>query len=346
MITPQGGWDELIPTSEPESKPAGGTAESLPKVARAASIVAFVLAAVAVLNAPFSGQVAGLFSAPVFLVGGIGIARRRVWSAYGVALFSTAGQLSLLIALLSWRVLPFPFRVVLASSIMNLALMVVFFLGGRSLAAAGAPRGRAAPWIAFTVLLAAFAVSLVWLQPFSNSTGSMEDTLLVGDSILVKRRPSQAPVRGDIIAFRYPVDRRQTFMKRVIGIPGDRIKIVRKMTFVNGSPRREPYAVFKTKYMDSYRDNFPGVGNANVYPGAMDMLEHHVVNGEVVVPARSYFVLGDSRDSSLDSRYWGFVPEEDVIGKPLMIYWSKEPKQNGIFQSGGSIRWNRLFKPI
>ena len=98
--------------------------------------------------------------------------------------------------------------------------------------------------------------------------------------------------------------------------------------------------------MDSYRDNLPSVRIANVYPGAIDMLEHHVVNGEVVVPAGNYFVLGDNRDRSLDSRYWGFVPEADVIGKPLIIYWSKAPKQNGISQSGGEIRWDRCFKLI
>ena len=128
--------------------------------------------------------------------------------------------------------------------------------------------------------------------------------------------------RGDIIVFRYPVDIKQTFVKRVIGVPGDRIRIVNKQVYRNGHKLNEPYKYHKTEYIDPYRDNFPGQPYLNLGERAQDMLDHHVVDGEVVVPPDSYFAMGDNRDNSLDSRYWGFVPRENIIGKPLIIYWS------------------------
>ena len=130
--------------------------------------------------------------------------------------------------------------------------------------------------------------------------------------------------RGDIIVFRYPIDINQTFVKRVIGVPGDRIKIINKEVYLNGELMDEPYKFHKSDYIDSYRDNFPGVPNARIFDPAQAMLTDQVVNGEVVVPNDHYFAMGDNRDSSLDSRYWGFVPRDHIIGKPLIIYWSYE----------------------
>jgi signal peptidase I len=128
--------------------------------------------------------------------------------------------------------------------------------------------------------------------------------------------------RGDIIVFRYPGDIRQTYVKRVIGLPGDQIKLVNKQVRLNGKFLQEPYKYHKTDYLDSYRDNFPGDPNVHLYESAQAMLEKNVVNGEVSVPSGHYFAMGDNRDSSWDSRYWGFVPRENIIGKPLIIYWS------------------------
>ena len=195
------------------------------------------------------------------------------------------------------------------------------------------PRGTIAEWTITVLLLLFLTTTLV--QAFVIPTGSMEDTLLVGDHLLVDKLayapsgpvskyvlPYEQVKRGDIIVFRYPVDITQTFVKRCMGVPGDRIRIINKQVYLNGVKLDEPYKVNKTDYIDSYRDNFPGEPNANVYPGAIDMLQHHVVNGEVVVPPGYYFAMGDNRDSSLDSRYWGFVPRENIIGKPLIIYWS------------------------
>lgn len=195
------------------------------------------------------------------------------------------------------------------------------------------PRGTIAEWTV-TILLLLFGTTTL-VQAFVIPTGSMEDTLLVGDHLLVDKL-SYAPAgpvskyllpfedvkRGDIIVFRYPIDIKQTFVKRVIGVPGDRIRIENKQVFVNGVKLKEPYKYHKTEYIDSYRDNFPGEPNAQIYPPAERMLRSNVKNGEVTVPYNSYFAMGDNRDSSLDSRYWGFVPRENIMGKPLIIYWS------------------------
>jgi signal peptidase I len=196
-------------------------------------------------------------------------------------------------------------------------------------------RGTIAEWTV-TVLLLLFGTTTL-VQAFVIPTGSMEDTLLVGDHLLVDKLsyappgpatkyllPYEQVKRGDIIVFRYPVDIKQTFVKRVIGVPGDRIRIVNKQVYRNGHKLNEPYKYHKTEYIDPYRDNFPGQPYLQLSERAQDMLDHHVVNGEVVVPADSYFAMGDNRDNSLDSRYWGFVPRENIIGKPLIIYWSYE----------------------
>ncbi|MEJ7609400.1 MAG: signal peptidase I [Bryobacteraceae bacterium] len=130
--------------------------------------------------------------------------------------------------------------------------------------------------------------------------------------------------RGDIIVFGYPVDIRQTFVKRVIGVPGDRIRIENKQVFRNGLKLNEPYKIHKTEYIDGYRDNFPSQPYLQLSEGAIEMLQKNVQSNEIVVPPAGYFAMGDNRDNSLDSRFWGFVPRENIIGKPLIIYWSYE----------------------
>jgi len=232
-------------------------------------------------------------------------------------------------------------------------------------------RGTISEWTV-TILLLLFGTTTL-VQAFVIPTGSMEDTLLIGDHLLVDKLtysppgpvskyvlPYQDVQRGDIIVFRYPVDIRQTFVKRVIGVPGDRIKISAKQVTLNGKQLNEPYKYHKSEYLDSYRDNFPGEPNVRVYDPAMVMLEKHVENGEVVVPPGSYFAMGDNRDSSLDSRYWGFVPRENIIGKPLIIYWSYDAPTERLASSNIGLdhildlaqnfftktRWKRTFKLI
>ena len=163
----------------------------------------------------------------------------------------------------------------------------------------------------------------------------MDTTVMVGDHLLVDKLsyappgsfaryllPYTDPKRGDIIVFRYPMDISQNYVKRVMGVPGDHIKVVDKVVYLNGKPLKEPYAQHIFPNLEPYRDNFPSEPRGPVYDRAKQMLAENVQNGELVVPPESYFAMGDNRDNSLDSRYWGFVPRENIIGKPLLIFWS------------------------
>jgi signal peptidase I len=233
------------------------------------------------------------------------------------------------------------------------------------------PRNTIAEWTVTIILLLFGTTTLV--QAFVIPTGSMEDTLLIGDHLLVDKLayappgplsqyvlPYQPIKRGDIIVFRYPIDVSQTYVKRVVGIPGDRIRVENKAVYRNGQRLREPYVYHKTDYIDSYRDNFPGEPNTRIADAAQEMLEKHVVNGEVVVPPNNYFAMGDNRDISADSRYWGFVPRDNIIGKPLIVYWSYDAPTEQLATSSISFdhaldlvqnffvktRWRRTFRLI
>jgi len=233
------------------------------------------------------------------------------------------------------------------------------------------PRGVIAEWTV-TILLLLFGTTTL-VQAFVIPTGSMEDTLLIGDHLLVDKLayapagpiskyllPYEDVKRGDIIVFRYPVDIKQTFVKRVMGVPGDHIRLENKNVYLNGHKLDEPYKIHKTEYIDSYRDNFPSQPNFPQYERGQAMLENNVKNGEVIVPANSYFAMGDNRDSSLDSRYWGFVPRENIIGKPLIIYWSYDAPTSALANPTIGLdhiidllehfftktRWTRTFRLI
>jgi signal peptidase I len=232
-------------------------------------------------------------------------------------------------------------------------------------------RGVIAEWTVTIILLLFGTTTLV--QAFVIPTGSMENSLLIGDHLLVDKLayspadslsnlllPYQEVQRGDIIVFRYPIDLSQTFVKRVVGVPGDRIRVVSKVLFINGIAVEEPYVEHKTSYIDAYRDNFPSPPNTQIFDPALDMLENHVADGEVVVPPGNYFAMGDNRDHSLDSRYWGFVPRENIIGKPLIVYWSYDAPTERLQDAGISLghlqdivlnffsktRWTRTFNLI
>lgn len=244
-------------------------------------------------------------------------------------------------------------------------------------------RNSIAEW-AVTILLLLFGTTTL-VQAFVIPTGSMEDTLLIGDHLLVDKLayatvgpvsqyllPYEKPKHGDIVVFRYPADISQTFVKRVIGVPGDHLKMINRIVYRNGVRLNEPYVYHKFPY-DPGRDNFPGEPSSfdtwQETPEARlraqlqrNMLEHHVVNGEAVVPPDSYFAMGDNRDNSLDSRYWGFVPRDYIIGKPLLIYWSYRASTEDLTGSSvGSLvshfvdlgehfftrtRWDRTFRII
>ncbi|HSR09114.1 MAG TPA: signal peptidase I [Bryobacteraceae bacterium] len=190
-------------------------------------------------------------------------------------------------------------------------------------------------WLAGTVVIAIFAITFA-LQAFQIPSPSMENTLMVGDYLLVdkvhfapegfwsKIEPYSPITRGDIIVFRYPLHPQEHFVKRVIGVPGDRIRIADKQLFVNGLLAQEPYVVHRIIRGNDFRINFPNLQypDAEANPNWLRRMHRLVENGELIVPPGQYFVLGDNRDNSEDSRYWGFVPRENIIGRPLLIYWS------------------------
>jgi signal peptidase I len=177
------------------------------------------------------------------------------------------------------------------------------------------------------------------LQAFEIPSSSMEDTLLIGDHVFVDRvtpapKTSWFPVipyrnlkHGDIMVFLSPSEPGLFVVKRVIGIPGDHIHLRDGVVYRNGQALNEPYVIRSVGNYDPYRDNFPDVtplDASNVTQEWRLTMGGHIENGDIVVPPDSYFGMGDNRDVSFDSRYWGFVPGENVVGSPTFIYWSFE----------------------
>lgn len=238
-------------------------------------------------------------------------------------------------------------------------------------------RTTIAEW-SVTIALLLFGTTTL-AQAFVIPTGSMEDSLLVGDHLLVDKlayapagafskrfMPYEDPKHGDIIVFRYPPDLNLTLVKRLIGAPGDRLKIDHGIVYRNGVRLNEPYVYHKYAY-DPALDNFPNpccrpVKEESAQQAQRDMLDRNVVAGELVVPPGHYFAMGDNRDNSSDSRYWGFVPRENIIGKPILIYWSYQaPTEDLIGEAEGSTlrhfvdlgehfftrtRWARTFQLV
>ncbi len=225
-----------------------------------------------------------------------------------------------------------------------------------------------------TVVIAIFVITFI-VQAFQIPSESMENTLLVGDYLLVNKLiygghglgdhllPYQKIARGDIIVFHYPVDPTQHFVKRVIGIPGDRLRLINKKVWIGGKPIDEPYVRFLEPPNNMFRDNFPRTDIPAYGLEGKWWLEMRkmVEDGQLIVPEGHYFVLGDNRDDSQDSRYWGFVPRENIIGTPLVIYWSvrdwdKNPSasmQGRLYHLAYAIthifqitRWNRTLRLV
>ncbi len=188
---------------------------------------------------------------------------------------------------------------------------------------------------AVTLLFFLF-VTTTMVQAYVVPTGSMENNILIGDHMLVDKvgfenggnnwasyvLPRREVKRGEIIAFRHPENFSMTLVKRVIGVPGDRIRLVNKQVILNGQILEEPYVRHISPAIEDYRDNFPTAPEPQTTGRGREMFARWVRNGELIVPPEMLFVMGDNRDDSLDSRYWGFVPLSYVAGKPLFIYWS------------------------
>lgn len=214
------------------------------------------------------------------------------------------------------------------------------------------------------------------VQAFIVPTPSMDKTVMVGDHLLVDKLsyspagpvskyllPYTEPKRGDIIVFRYPVDISENYVKRVMGVPGDRIHLENKMVVLNGKKLVEPYTQHVRSFLVPYADNFPSIlPSGDMQPRerarAEEMFRDNVVNGELVVPDGFYFAMGDNRDDSSDSRYWGLVPRDNIIGKPLLIFWSYDAETQDLvgFTSNHFIdlaknffaktRWDRELKLV
>jgi len=188
------------------------------------------------------------------------------------------------------------------------------------------------------VLVTGLFIITFILQAFEIPSSSMEDILLIGDHVFVNReqfapKTSWMPIlpyrdikRGDIVVFLSPAEPGLYVVKRIIGIPGDRIHLIDGAVYRNGEKLNEPYVMHKGPIAyDPYRDNFPAVPPSetyNVSPEWQLLMRTHIEGQDIVVPKDGYFGMGDNRDVSLDSRYWGFIPKENVIGRPMFIYWS------------------------
>jgi signal peptidase I len=203
------------------------------------------------------------------------------------------------------------------------------------------------------VLVTGLFIITFTLQAFEIPSSSMENTLLIGDHVFVDRvmyapRTAWLPVvpyrdvrRGDIVVFLSPAEAGLFVVKRIIGIPGDHIHLRDGVVYLNGVAQSEPYVIHSQENYIPYRDNFPAVppGDTNsVTPEWHLTLPQHTENGDLVVPAGSYFGMGDNRDVSYDSRYWGFIPRENVIGRPLFVYWSFETPANQYTKTSAADR--------
>jgi len=186
----------------------------------------------------------------------------------------------------------------------------------------------------FIAVLIALLIRTLFLQAFKIPSGSMEPTLRIGDYLLVNEFiygiripytgirlfPYEKPKRGDVIVFIYPVDPSKDFIKRVIGTEGERVQILHDKIYINDKPIPDPWGHFKKE-------------------GPMEHLRGTQNFGPVVVPKDSFFVMGDNRDNSADSRFWGFVPIKDVLGKAFIIYFSWNRQAENLLDE---VRWPRI----
>jgi signal peptidase I len=207
--------------------------------------------------------------------------------------------------------------------------------------------------LAELLVILLFAMTFV-LQNFEIPSSSMEDTLLVGDHVIVNREqfapatrwmgpllPYRDVRRDDIAVFMSPEQAGLFLVKRIIGVPGDRIHLRDDAVYRNGEKLIEPFVRHKREH-NPYTDNFPALPPSEMYgvrneKWAEELLKH--IEGEdIVVPANTYFAMGDNRDVSYDSRFWGFVPRGNIIGRPMFIYWSFVTPEGQYLMRGASDR--------
>ena len=210
--------------------------------------------------------------------------------------------------------------------------------------------------LAAVLVTGLFIITFV-VQAFEIPSSSMEDTLLIGDHVFVNRvqfAPNTSwvgpliPYRnihfGDIVVFLSPAEPGLYVVKRIIGVPGDRLHLREGVVYRNGQKLDEPYIIHSGRGDDRYnpyRDNFPAVPASdfnNVTPEWQLLVKQHIQGDDLVVPEDSYFGMGDNRDVSYDSRYWGFIPKQNVIGRPMFVYWSFETPPDQYLKKEASER--------
>jgi signal peptidase I len=231
--------------------------------------------------------------------------------------------------------------------------------------------------LAAVLVTGLFIITFI-VQAFEIPSSSMENTLLIGDHVFVNREQFAPPTHwlpiipyrqihfGDIIVFLHPAEPGLYVVKRVMGVPGDHIHLRDGVVYRNGQKVDEPYVIHTgPDAYNPYRDNFPAVPASdfnNVVPEWQLTMKQHIQGDDIVVPPDNYFAMGDNRDVSYDSRYWGFIPHENIIGRPMFIYWSFETpsdqyKQTEISQRVGFLlhtvfhffdetRWRRTFRIV
>ena len=287
------------------------------------------------LATAYANPIVGLIYAAVFSAAAWGIRKGQTWAAISGIILLIAPVISAV------------FRATyskgdIGGELVANAIGIILLLGVVTLlmrAAIDLWRGlEFSPWM---IVLAVSLAAFFCYRPLVTPTGSMEDTILAGDQMLINTMERQAQ-RGDLVVFEYPVDRKSIFVKRVVGVAGDRVHLENKKLFVNGAAVDEQYARNKTTIIDYFRDNFPRAPNVRIFAPAEAMLKNNFREGDIVVPEGKYFVLGDNRDYSLDSRYWGFLDRSDIIGRPALLYASfdtTDGRPANIF----TTRWNRLL---
>ena len=229
-----------------------------------------------------------------------------------------------------------------------------------------------------TVLVVGLFVIAFVFQNFEIPSASMEDTLLIGDHVFVDRETfapvshaiplehARDPQRGDIIVFFKPGEPGMFLVKRIVGVPGDRLHLENGVVVLNGKPQLfPPEGHGSDGTFDPYRDQFPTVSadqSSNVTATWSVEMQQHLQNGELVVPDGEYFAMGDNRPVSLDSRFWGFVPRENIVGRPLFTYWSFNTSEQQLYKTAlgdrlawythivlhffDQTRWRRTLRPV